>query len=106
MGIYLFRLESLYDMLREQPQATDLVTESVAGDLGGRHVQRPPVRRLLAGPGEHRFLPRRRAWPWPAKIPPFEFPGVEGAMYTHMRDLPASRVGERPWSTAWSATAA
>jgi glucose-1-phosphate adenylyltransferase len=93
MGIYLFRLESLLEMLREQPQATDLVTELCAGSLEGRHVHAHLFRGYwqdLGSIGSYHAASLALA----GDNPPFEFAGTEGAIYTHMRDLPASRVGD------------
>jgi glucose-1-phosphate adenylyltransferase len=92
MGVYLFRLESLVEMLREQPQATDLVTELCAGSLEGRHAHAHLFRGYwqdLGSIGSYHAASLALA----DDAPPFEFGGAEGAVYTHMRDLPASRLG-------------
>ncbi len=91
MGVYLFRLESLLDMLRQQPQATDLVTELCARSLEDRHVHAYLFGgwwQDLGSIGSYHAASLALA----GDDPPFDFASAEGAVYTHMRDLPASRV--------------
>jgi glucose-1-phosphate adenylyltransferase len=91
MGIYLFRLESLCDLLRERPQATDLVTELCVPSLEGRHFHAHLFRgwwQDLGSIGSYHAASLALA----GDDPPFAFAGAEGAVFTHMRDLPAARV--------------
>jgi glucose-1-phosphate adenylyltransferase len=91
MGIYLFRTEALDRMLSERPGATDLVTELCAPSLGRRDV------RAYLFTGYWRDVGSIRAYhaaslELTGDDPPFDFVSPEGVIYTHMRDLPASRI--------------
>jgi glucose-1-phosphate adenylyltransferase len=91
MGIYLFRVSSLLEMLAERQQAMDLVTEVCVPNLANRHLQA----HLFAGYwqdlgsiGSYHAASLALA----GEKPPFDFALPPGSIYTHMRDLPASRV--------------
>jgi glucose-1-phosphate adenylyltransferase len=91
MGIYVFRLPSLLEMLAERPAATDLVTEVCVPNLGRRTFGAY----LFAGYWQDlgsiaRYHAAHMALA--GDDPPFDFHSPEGSIYTHMRDLPASQV--------------
>jgi glucose-1-phosphate adenylyltransferase len=91
MGIYVFRLSSLLEMLAERPAATDLVTEVCVPNLGRRSF----FAYLFAGYWQDlgsiaRYHAAHMALA--GDEPPFDFHSPEGSIYTHMRDLPASQV--------------
>lgn len=91
MGIYVFRLNSLDQMLAEQPEAIDLVTELCGHSLGRRHVRLhlfDGYWKDLGAIGSYHAANLALA----ADPPPFDFFAPEGPIYTHMRNLPASRV--------------
>ncbi len=91
MGIYVFRLASLAEMLRERPEATDLVTELFVPNLGCRNI------RAYLFDGYWKDLGTIGSY-YSANLaladddPPFDFARPEGLVYTHMRDLPAARI--------------
>jgi glucose-1-phosphate adenylyltransferase len=92
MGIYLFNREVLFDLLASDPQATDFGKEIFPRSIQTRRVQA----HLFDGYWEdlgtvqsyhevHMALA--------SDNPPFDFSDPHGVIYTHMRNLPAARVG-------------
>lgn len=91
MGIYLFQLSALKEILDSRPTATDLVTQILP---------------LLVNPGRVRAHRHYGFWEDMGTVrsyfathmalagekPPFEFHSPEGVIYTRMRNLPGSRV--------------
>jgi glucose-1-phosphate adenylyltransferase len=91
MGIYLFRLPALAEMLHERPQVTDLVTELCATGLARRNVRAylfDGYWKDLGTIGSYHAANLDLA----GDEPPFDFARPEGLIYTHMRDLPAARI--------------
>jgi glucose-1-phosphate adenylyltransferase len=90
-GIYLCRREALSDLLAEQPEATDLVTELFARNLRRRLVRG----HLFTGYWEDLDSIKtyhEASLALASSNPPFGFHDHQGVIYTHMRNLPASQV--------------
>ena len=92
MGIYLFNRDVLFDLLASDAQATDFGKEIFPRSIQTRRVQA----HLFDGYWEdlgtvqsyhevHMALA--------GDTPPFDFSDPRGVIYTHMRNLPAARVG-------------
>jgi glucose-1-phosphate adenylyltransferase len=91
MGIYLFRMASLCEMLAERLEANDLVTQLCQPNLARRHIQAHLFQGYwqdLGNIGTYHAASLALA----GNDPPFDFARPEGSIYTHMRDLPAARV--------------
>jgi len=91
MGIYAFRRDALLDLLRTQPNATDLVRGILAPALSSHRVKAY----LFDGYWEDlgtiaSYFHAHMALL--ADQPPFDFGSQDGVVYTRMRNLPASRV--------------
>jgi glucose-1-phosphate adenylyltransferase len=91
-GIYLFRREVLFDLLRGRPSANDLVTEVLAPALAAVRVRAllfadywEDVGSIESYFAAHMALVGDR--------PPFDFHSADGVIYTRARNLPASRIG-------------
>ena len=91
MGIYVFSRDALFDLLDAQPRAIDFAREIFPASIRTHHVR------------AHRFdgywedLGTIQAYheanlALASDQPPFDFYHPEGVIYTHMRNLPASRV--------------
>jgi glucose-1-phosphate adenylyltransferase len=92
MGIYVIDRRVLCELLDEQPQATDLVTELFARNLATRRIQAYLFHGYWEDLGSIKsYLEANLALASPT--PPFDFHSPEGIIYTRMRNLPASRVG-------------
>ncbi len=92
MGIYVFRREALFGLLAGDPRAKDFGREIFPRSLKTHHVQA----HLFDGYWED--LGTIRAYheahlALASDHPPFDFHAPEGVIYTHMRNLPTSRVG-------------
>jgi glucose-1-phosphate adenylyltransferase len=91
MGIYVFDCEVLYDLLASQPQATDLVTQILAGSLSTHRIQAYLFDGYWEDLGSiQSYHEANLALASPS--PPFDFHSPEGIIYTRMRNLPASRI--------------
>lgn len=91
MGIYVFDCEVLYDLLASQPQATDLVTQILAGSLFTHRIQAYLFDGYWEDLGSiQSYHEANLALASPS--PPFDFHSPEGIIYTRMRNLPASRI--------------
>jgi glucose-1-phosphate adenylyltransferase len=93
MGIYLFTRDALFTLLNDQPLATDFGKEIFPRSLATHRVQA----HLFDGYWED--LGTIKAYheanlALASDDPPFDFHSPEGVIYTHMRFLPASRVGD------------
>jgi glucose-1-phosphate adenylyltransferase len=91
MGIYLFRREALFDLLGARPTAHDLVREVLVPLLDSVPVQSF----LFDGYWEDLGTIQSYHEAHMALLgdaPPFDFESPEGAVYTRMRNLPASRL--------------
>jgi glucose-1-phosphate adenylyltransferase len=93
MGIYLFRRSALFQLLDSLPSATDLVREVFARSLATHRIQ------AYLFDGYWEDLGTVRAYheanlALAGESPPFDFHSPEGVIFTRMRHLPASRVGD------------
>ncbi|MDW8264318.1 MAG: glucose-1-phosphate adenylyltransferase [Gemmataceae bacterium] len=91
MGIYLFCLPALLDLLNSPPPAVDFVTQILPRHLGSHHV------RAYLFDGYWEDLGTVRSY-YQASLalasddPPFDFHSPEGVIYTRSRNLPAARM--------------
>jgi glucose-1-phosphate adenylyltransferase len=91
MGIYVFDRQVLFDLLAAQPQATDLVTEILDGNLRTHTIQAylfPDYWEDVGSIKAYHEANLALAGP----TPPFDFHSTEGVIFTRMRHLPASQV--------------
>jgi glucose-1-phosphate adenylyltransferase len=91
MGIYVFRREALLDLLLAQPPATDFGREIFPRSLASRRVQAHLFEGYwedLGTIGAYHQAHLALA----GDEPPFDFHAPGGIIYTHMRNLPTSRV--------------
>jgi glucose-1-phosphate adenylyltransferase len=91
MGIYLFNREALLDLLTTPPRATDFGKEIFPRSIGTRRV----FAHLFDGYWEDVGTIKAYHEAHMALVsdnPPFEFHTPGGVIYTHMRNLPASRI--------------
>src|SRR5205823_2528696 len=91
MGIYLFRRQVLFDLLRSPPPANDLVIDLIARNLDRYRTQAHLFDGYWEDLGTIRSYYRANL-ALAGEDPPFDFQRPEGVIYTHMRDLPATRV--------------
>jgi glucose-1-phosphate adenylyltransferase len=92
MGVYLCRREALLEMLQGQPDAIDLVTQHFARAVGSRHLQAHLFEGYWQDLGGSIRAYHDANLALASDDPPFDFYSPEGVIYTHMRNLPASRV--------------
>ncbi|MGF1583337.1 MAG: glucose-1-phosphate adenylyltransferase [Gemmataceae bacterium] len=91
MGIYFYRRESIMKLLETYPDADDFVTEILEPSLPNYNLQAYLFNGYWEDVGSIKTY-------YEANLvltgdnPPFDFHGVEGVIYTRMRNLPASRV--------------
>jgi glucose-1-phosphate adenylyltransferase len=91
MGIYLFKTEVLYDVLTAKPLATDFGKEVFPRNYKTRQV----CAHLFDGYWEDLGTVRsyhEASIALSGPTPPFDFFAPSGVIYTHMRNLPASRI--------------
>jgi glucose-1-phosphate adenylyltransferase len=91
MGIYVFHREALFDLLNAGPLAVCLATEIVPRGLRTHHVQAHLFDGFWADLGTIKAYHEVHL-ALAGDKPPFDFHSDEGIIYTHMRNLPASRV--------------
>jgi glucose-1-phosphate adenylyltransferase len=91
MGIYVFDRQVLCDLLTAQPDATDLVTEILAGCLRTHTVQAFLFHGYWEDLGSIKSYHEGNL-ALASPTPPFDFHSPDGIIYTRMRNLPASRV--------------
>jgi glucose-1-phosphate adenylyltransferase len=91
MGIYACRRDFLAGLLRDQPQAVDLVTELFARNLGKHHFQAHLFDGYWQDLGTVKVY-HEASLALASDDPPFDFHSPEGIIYTRMRNLPASQV--------------
>ncbi len=91
MGIYLFARKALDALLTAHPSAVDLVREIIPRSLESHRFQAhlfdgywEDLGSITSYHAAHLALA--------GDDPPFDFASVEGVIYTHMRNLPASQV--------------
>lgn len=91
MGIYLFRRDTLLELLRDFPRANDIVTQLLVPTLGQRRVQAHLFDGYWEDVGSISSYFRANL-ALTSDDPPFDFHVPEGVIYTRMRYLPAARV--------------
>jgi glucose-1-phosphate adenylyltransferase len=91
MGVYLCKRQVLLDLLSNQPEAVDLVTQHFARILRSHHVQAHRFEGYWQDLGTIRTY-HEASLALTSDNPPFDFHDPEGIIYTHMRNLPASQV--------------
>lgn len=91
MGIYLFKREVLFDLLRDQPLARDMVTEIFPRRISTNPIQAHVFDGYWADVGSVKSY-FEASLALTADQPPFNFHTPEGVIFTRMRNLPASRV--------------
>jgi glucose-1-phosphate adenylyltransferase len=91
MGIYLFDRQVLFDWLDAQPQAIDLVTEILSGNLRTHPIQAYLFHGYWEDIGSVKSY-HEASLALADPTPAFSFESPEGVIYTRMRNLPASRV--------------
>ncbi|MBV9122345.1 MAG: glucose-1-phosphate adenylyltransferase [Planctomycetes bacterium] len=93
MGIYLFRREALLELLNTQPPATDFGKEIFPRSISTRHVQAHVYDGYWEDLGTIQSYHESNL-ALASDNPPFDFHSPEGVIYTHMRNLPASRISD------------
>jgi glucose-1-phosphate adenylyltransferase len=91
MGIYVFRDQVLFDLLRAPPLATDFGKEIFPRSIRTHHVQAHLFDGYWEDLGTIRSYHEANL-ALASDQPPFDFHSPEGVIYTRMRNLPASRV--------------
>jgi glucose-1-phosphate adenylyltransferase len=92
MGIYLCRRRFLLDLLSTQPQAVDLVTQHFARILTSHRVQAHLFDGYWLDVGTIRTYHEAHL-SLAGASPAFDLFVSDSVIYTHMRNLPASRIG-------------
>lgn len=91
MGIYLFARRSLEGLLQGHPTAVDLVHEIIPRCLTTHRFQAHVFDGYWDDLGSIKSYHEAHL-ALAGDDPPFDFASVEGVIYTHMRNLPASQV--------------
>ena len=91
MGIYLFKREILFKLLKEPPLATDFGKEIFPRSIRSQHVQVHVFNGYWEDLGTIRSY-HEASLALASEHPPFDFHSRDGVIYTRMRFLPASRV--------------
>jgi glucose-1-phosphate adenylyltransferase len=91
MGFYLFKRQALFQFLEAQPPPTDLATEVLPAALGTHKVQAHVYDGYWEDVGTIASYFRANL-ALAGDNPPFDFYAPDGVIYTHTRNLPASRV--------------
>jgi glucose-1-phosphate adenylyltransferase len=92
MGIYVCKREFLVGLLQGRPTAHDLVTELFAASLRTHRVRTDRFEGYWHDLGSSIGAYHEAHLALASRTPPFDFYSAEGVIYTHMRNLPASRV--------------
>jgi glucose-1-phosphate adenylyltransferase len=92
MGVYLCKREVLLDLLQSHPGAVDLVTQHFMRILRTHRLQAHLFEGYWQdlGGSIRAYLEANLALA--SEDPPFDFHSPDGVIYTHMRNLPASRL--------------
>jgi glucose-1-phosphate adenylyltransferase len=93
MGMYLFRRQALFDLLRAHATATDFATEIFPRCLATHRVRGYLFDGYWEDVGSVASYHRANL-ALAGPDPPFEFHSPQGVIYTRMRFLPASRVND------------
>jgi glucose-1-phosphate adenylyltransferase len=91
MGIYLFSREALFELLSDQPSATDFGKEIFPRSIRTHRVQAYLFDGYWEDVGTVKAYHEANL-ALASDSPPFDFHSPEGVIYTRMRFLPASRV--------------
>jgi glucose-1-phosphate adenylyltransferase len=91
MGIYFHRRGSLLDLLERFPNAHDLVTEILAPSFATYRIQAHLFDGYWQDVGSVRTYYEANLT-LTGDHPPFDFHQPDGVIYTHTRNLPASRI--------------
>ncbi|MFQ3651980.1 MAG: sugar phosphate nucleotidyltransferase [Gemmataceae bacterium] len=92
MGIYLCRRDFLVNLLRSQPNDMDLVTQMFAPAVRTYLVHAYQFHGYWQDLGHSIRTYHESQLALASDQPPFDFHTPDGVIYTHMRNLPASRV--------------
>jgi glucose-1-phosphate adenylyltransferase len=91
MGIYLFRRQTLFDLLNTQPSSVDLVTEVLAPSLPQLRVHAYLFNGYWQDVGTvESYYDAHMAMV--DEPPPFDFHHADGVIYTRTRNLPSTRL--------------
>lgn len=93
MGIYLFTRKALLELLSSKPLATDFGKEVFPRSIRSHKVQAYLFDGYWEDLGTVKAY-HEASLALASDSPPFDFHSPEGVIYTRMRFLPASRVGE------------
>jgi glucose-1-phosphate adenylyltransferase len=91
MGIYLFNREALLSLFNTLPHATDFGTEIFPSSISTLHVQAHVFNGYWEDLGTIKSYHEANL-ALATEDPPFDFHTTESVIYTHMRNLPGSRV--------------
>src|ERR1700676_126012 len=91
MGIYLFKRDVLMHLLNAPPLATDFGKEIFPRSMKTHHVQAHLFDGYWEDVGTIKAY-HDASLALAGDNPPFDFYSSEGVIYTHMRNLPASRI--------------
>jgi glucose-1-phosphate adenylyltransferase len=91
MGIYLFSREALFQLLSDQPSATDFGKEIFPRSIRTHRVQAHLFDGYWEDVGTVKAYHEANL-ALASDSPPFDFHSPEGVIYTRMRFLPASRI--------------
>ncbi len=93
MGIYLFSRDTLLDLLTSAPLATDFGKELFPRSIGELHVQAHVFNGYWEDLGTIKSYHDANL-ALAGDCPPFDFHTAEGVIFTHMRNLPGSRMSK------------
>jgi glucose-1-phosphate adenylyltransferase len=91
MGIYLFNRTTLFDLLDGQPRAHSFGPDIFPASIRNHHIQAHLFDGYWETVGTLKAYHQANL-ALASDQPPFAFHSPEGVVYTHMRNLPASRV--------------
>jgi len=92
MGIYLFKRDALLQLLNAKPLATDFGKEIFPRSIQTHHVHAHLFDGYWEDLGTIKAY-HEASLALASEHPPFDFHSAEGVIYTRMRFLPASRIG-------------
>jgi glucose-1-phosphate adenylyltransferase len=92
MGVYMCRRETLLELLQSQPDAVDLVTQHFARIVRSHHLQAHLFEGYWQDLGGSIRSYHDANLALASDDAPFDFHSPEGVIYTHMRNLPGSRI--------------
>jgi glucose-1-phosphate adenylyltransferase len=92
MGVYVCKREFLVGLLQGRPTAHDLVTELFTPSLRTHRVRTERFDGYWHDLGSSIGAYHEAHLALASRTPPFDFFSADGVIYTHMRNLPASRL--------------